>query len=138
MLSRILGPDGRPVAKTDLTREIATVSLTGVRRRLADTIAQGLTPAKLAAILRSAVDGDANAYLTLAEEMEERSAQYGAVLGVRKRAVLGLQRLVESASDDPQDVKLRYEVETHLVKTPAFGRLLAALLDALGKGYSVA
>ncbi|MER2529360.1 MAG: DUF935 domain-containing protein [Candidatus Competibacter denitrificans] len=138
MLSRILGPDGRPVAKTDLTREIATVSLTGVRRRLADTIAQGLTPAKLTAILRSAVEGDANAYLTLAEEMEERSAQYGAVLGVRKRAVLGLQRLVESARDDPQDIELRDAVETHLVKTPAFGRLLAALLDALGKGYSVA
>ncbi|MFZ1325942.1 MAG: DUF935 domain-containing protein [Candidatus Contendobacter sp.] len=136
---KILGPDGRPLAlsKADLTREIATVSLTGVRRRLADSVAMGLTPAKLASILRQAVDGDAHAYLTLAEEMEERSPQYGAVLGTRRRAVLGLSRSVESASDDPADVKLRDAVELHLVKTPAFGRLLPALLDALGKGYSV-
>lgn len=132
----ILGPDGRPISRKDLTREIATVSLTGVRRRFAETVAAGLTPAKLASILRSAADGDASAYLTLAEEMEERSPHYYGVLGTRKRAVLGLQRMVESASDDPHDVELRDAVEAHLVKTPAFGRLLGALLDALGKGYS--
>lgn len=133
----ILGPDGRPISRKDLTREITTISLAGVRRRLADSVAMGLTPVKLANILRQAVDGDAHAYLTLAEEMEERSPQYGSVLGTRRRAVLGLSRSVESASDDPADVKLRDAVELHLVKTPAFGRLLPALLDALGKGYSV-
>ena len=134
----ILGPDGRPLKKADLSREIAAVSLTGIRRRLADAIGSDLTPARLANILRSAAEGDAHAYLTLAEEIEERNPQYGAVLGVRKRAVLGLQRIVESASDDAYDVELRDAVETHLVKTPAFGRLLSSLLDALGKGYSVA
>lgn len=132
----ILGPDGRPISKKDLTREIAAVSLTGVRRRLADAIAPGLTPARLAGILRSADAGDASAYLTLAEEMEERSPHYAGVLGTRKRAVLGLQRMVEAASDDPRDVELRDAVEAHLVKTPAFGRLLGGMLDALGKGYS--
>ena len=135
---RILGPDGRPIAKSDLSREIASVSLTGVRRRYADSVAPGLTPARLASILRAANDGDAFAYLTLAEEMEERSPQLAAVLGTRKRAVLGLPRRVEAASDDPRHVEHRNAVETHLVKSPAFGRLLAALLDALGKGYSVA
>lgn len=136
--SRILGPDGEPIRKSDLGREIATVTLTGVRRRLADAVAQGLTPQRLAHILRQAADGDAHAYLTLAEEMEERSPHYAGVLGTRKRAVIGLQRMVESASDDPHDVALRDAVETHLVKPPAFGRLLGALLDALGKGFSVA
>lgn len=134
----ILGPDGRPISKKDLNREVATVSLTGVRRRLADSVSMGLTPAKLASILRQAVEGDAHAYLTLAEEMEERCPQYGSVLGTRRRAVLGLQRTVEAASDDPSDIELRDAVEAHLIKTPAFGRLLAMLLDALGKGYSVA
>ena len=138
MTSRILGPDGRPIAKADLTREIASVSLTGVRRRYADSVAPGLTPARLASIIRAADNGDAHAYLTLAEEMEERCPQYAAVLGTRKRAVLGLPRRVEAASDDPHDVELRDAVETHLVKSPAFGRLQAPLLDALGKGYSVA
>ena len=68
--------------------------------------------------------------------MEERSPHYAAVLNTRKRAVLGLPRSVEAASDDARDVELRDAVETHLVKSPAFGRLLASALDALGKGYS--
>lgn len=134
----ILDPDGRPLAKTDLSREVASVSLAGVRRRFADTVAPGLTPARLASVLRAAVDGDAHAYLTLAEEMEERSPQYAAVLGTRKRAVIGLPRVVEAASDAAHDVELRDAVETYLVKSPAFGRLCAMLMDAIGKGYSVA
>ncbi len=136
MTNRILGSDGRPLAKRDLSREVATISLTGIRRRFADTVAPGLNPQKLASILTAAIHGDAHAYLTLAEEMEERSPHYAAVLNTRKRAVLGLPRSVEAASDDPHDVELRDAVETHLVKSPAFGRLCAGLLDALGKGYS--
>lgn len=135
-MPRILGPDGRPIRIGDLSREIARVSQTGVRRRLTDAVAPGLTPEKLAGILSAAVAGDAHAYLTLAEEMEERSPQYAGVLGTRRRAVLGLQRVVEAASDDARAVELRDAVEAHLVRQPAFGRLLAALLDALGKGYS--
>lgn len=135
---RILGPDGRPLAKVDLSREVASVSLTGVRRRFTDTVALGLTPARLISILRAAADGDAHAYLTLAEEMEERSPQYAAVIGTRKRAVIGLPRMVEAASDAAHDVELRDAVEARLVRSPAFGRLCAMLMDALGKGFSVA
>lgn len=135
-MPRILGPDGQPIAKPDLSREVATVTLAGVRRRFADTVAPGLTPAKLAGLLLAANEGDATAYLTLAEEMEERSPQYAAVLGTRKRAVLGLPRTVEAASDDSRHVEHRDAVETHIVKSPEFSRLLSGLLDALGKGYS--
>lgn len=122
------------LTQTDLSREIIT--LTGPRRRLTDAVAPGLTPARLAGLLRAAVEGDAFAYLTLAEEMEERSPQYAAVLGTRKRAVLGLPYVLEAASDAPQDVALRDAVETHLLKSPAYIRLKGALLDALGKGYA--
>lgn len=135
-MARILGPDGRPLSQDDLTREIAGVSLTGYRRRITDAVAQGMTPARLTSILRAAVAGDAHGYLTLAEEMEERSPHYAGVLGTRKRAVLGLPRVVEAVSDAAEDVARRDAVETHLVHSPAFGRLLAGLLDALGKGYS--
>lgn len=135
-MPRILGPDGQPIRPRDLTRDIATVSLAGVRRRMSEAVAPGLTPARLANIVRAADAGDASAYLTLAEEMEERSPHYAGVLGTRKRAVIGLQRMVESASDDPRDVELRDAIETHIVKSPAFGRLLSALLDSLGKGFA--
>lgn len=122
------------LSAADLRREIVT--LTGPRRRLTDAVAPGLTPAQLAGLLRSAVEGDAYAYLTLAEEMEERSPQYAAVLGTRKRAVLGLPYQMEAASDDARDVELRDAVEAHLIKAPAFTALKGALLDALGKGYA--
>ncbi len=101
-------------------------------------LARGLTPAALQAILDAAAAGQAGEYLTLAEEMEERSPAYAAVLNTRKRAVLGLARSVESASDAPHDVELRDAVETCLVKPPHLTRLLTALLDALGKGYAAA
>lgn len=134
--ARIVGPDGQPIARADLSRPIAPPRLTGARPVWRDALAPGLTPARLRALLTAAVDGDAHAYLTLAEEMEERSPHYAAVLGVRKRAVLGLARKVEAASDDPAAVALADAVRAQLVTRPGFGGALAALLDALGKGYS--
>ena len=122
-------------SKTDLSRPLI-IPAQRAARRWHPSVAAGLTPASLASLLQQADAGYADPYLTLAEEMEERSPHYAAVLNTRKRAVLGLPRSVEAASDDARDVELRDAVETHLVKSPAFGRLLAGALDALGKGYS--
>lgn len=122
-------------AKAELTREIIGPALTGMTRWLHTPVAQGLTPAQLTTLLRDADYGYADAYLTLAEEMEERDPHYASVLSTRKRAVLGLPRLVESASDDAADVKLADAVREALAG-PEINGLLTGLLDALGKGYS--
>lgn len=135
---RILGPDGRPVRERELTREAGRPALTGVRRTWRhESVASGLTPQRLAAILRAAAEGDHQNgdYLTLAEEMEERDPHYAAVLGVRKRAVSGLDPAVEAATDDARDVELADAVR-ELVRKPEFAGLLEDCLDALGKGYS--
>lgn len=124
------------VAKTELTRPLLIDSAVRGQRRWQYSVATGLTPTTMAALLQNAAAGDAVDYLTLAEEMEERHAQYTGVLGIRKRAVLGLSRSVMAASDAPRDVELRDAVELHLVQSPAFTRLLAGCLDALGKGYA--
>jgi phage gp29-like protein len=120
----------------ELTRPVIVDSAVGHHRRWQYSVASGLTPARLSSLLLQANAGYAVEYLTLAEEMEERSPHYAAVLNTRKRAVLGLPRSVEAASDRRRDVNLAETVETYLVKTPAFGQLLAGLLDALGKGYA--
>lgn len=135
----LLGPDGRPLAipKADLSREMAAPSLDFWRRTYRPSIARGMTPERLAAILDAAAAGNAQDFLVYAEELEERDPHYAGVLGIRKRAVLGLDRHVESASDDARAVELRDAVETALVQQPQFGGLLAALLDGLAKGYSV-
>lgn len=135
----LLGPDGRPLAipKANLSREVAAPSLDFWRRSYRAPQARGMTPERLAAILDAAAIGNAQDFLTYAEELEERDPHYAGVLGIRKRAVLGLDRHVESASDDARAVELRDAVENALVQTPQFGGLLAALLDGLAKGYSV-
>ncbi|WP_424682927.1 DUF935 domain-containing protein [Frateuria sp. YIM B11624] len=134
--SRIVGPDGQPFELGVLEEEIARPTVTGIRSTWGFTpVAGSLSPSRLAQILLDATENDANAYLTLAEEMEERDWHYTSVLGTRKRAVSGLPVTVEAASDDAQDQKLADAVR-ELVRAPEFGDLADDCLDALGKGYS--
>jgi len=128
---------GNPVKTQALTRELSAPSLTGIRTVWDQTVAGGLTPVRLAALLRGAAEGDARDYLTLAEEMEEKDLHYRCEIGKRKLAAASLPIIVEAATDKPEDVKLADEVRV-MVKRPGFRGLLKDLLDGLGKGYSVA
>ncbi len=134
---RIIDPaTGMPVRRRGLTGEHARPHLTGVRQVWrTESIAYGLTPDRLTAVLRSADRGEHRDYLTLAEEMEERDPHYAAVLGVRKRAVSGLEPEVEAASDAAADVELADAVR-ELVAGPQFPALVEDCLDALGKGFA--
>lgn len=128
----------RPIQKQVLDKEVARPSLTGIRSIWNyGYITGGLTPGRLATLLRSAAEGDADAFLTLAEEMEEKDLHYAAQLGTRKRAVARLPIVVEAASDSPADVKLADEVRL-LLKNRRLGvkGMIEGCLDALGKGYS--
>ncbi len=136
MESPILQRDGTPFETDELTEAIAAPTLTGVRSVWTQSVGAGMTPARLAAMLAAAADGNADDYLTLAEEMEERDPHYAAVLGTRKRAVAGLPVHVSAAGEDAQAVKLA-EAIRELVRAPTFGYLVEDALDALGKGYSV-
>jgi phage gp29-like protein len=115
----------------------ALPTLTGVRQIWdAQSVASGLTPASLAALLTQADQGDGRAYLRLAMEMEQREAHYRSLLATRKRAVTRLPVTVEAASDAPADVALADEIRA-LTRAPGFRGLLADALDGLGKGYAV-
>lgn len=133
---------GRPlrtpaVTKAQLQDIVARPSLTGVRQAWnATTIASGLTPERLASIMRASAEGDAHDYLTLAEEMEERDWHYAAELGKRKLAVLGLDHVVEPADDTDLAKEVAEAVRTEIVNDEAFADLCAGLVDALGKGYA--
>lgn len=134
--SRIVGPDGRPIRKQTLTREVAAPSLTGIRQTWEGrTVASGLTPERLVALLQSAAEGEHRDYLTLAMEMEERDLHYFSVLATRKLAVGGLAPEVEAASDTSRDAEIADAVR-ELVRRPEFGVAVDDSLDALGKGFS--
>jgi phage gp29-like protein len=136
--ARLLGPDGLPVRRQALTEEAVTPSITGVRHIFDEFVAAGLTPGRLAQVLRDASQGDMLEFLTLAEEMEEREFQYRSVLGTRKTAIKSIEPFVKAASEDAEDVALADAVKDELVDRPEFRHLVGDLLDALGKGYSVA
>lgn len=134
-MARLLGPDGQPIEPTRLKEEEATPSLGGVRQILADHPSAGLTPQRLAQLLRAAEDGDATAYLELAEDMEEKDLHYLGVLSTRKRQVAQLDITVDAASDSAEDVKIADFVRS-LISSDDFEDTLFDVLDAVGKGYS--
>ncbi|MBB4287789.1 DUF935 domain-containing protein [Roseospira goensis] len=123
-------------APATLTREIAAPELVGTRTVWHDSYAAGLTPARLARILRAAMEGDTHEYLVLAGEIERLELHYRAQLGTRKLQVKSLQIMVEAATDDPADVQ-RADAVRNLVARPGTRRMIGHLLDGLARGYSV-
>lgn len=121
------------VKTKNLTKDVAPV--TAVRTPFVDGVAAGLTPGKLADILKKAAEGDHYDYLTLAEEMEEKDPHYGSVLRTRRLAVTSLEPRVVPPKGQEGETKLTDAVKA-LVGSPLFEDLLDDLLDALGKGYS--
>lgn len=135
-MATIYGPDGEPIKREVLLKEVATPSMTGVRQVLGGHPAQGLTPQRLASLLRQAEEGDAVRYLELAEEMEEKDLHYLAVIGTRKRQVSQLEISVEPASDSPED-EANADLVRAFVEREGIEDELVDILDAIGKGYSV-
>lgn len=133
---QIVDPSGRPVSSAELLREEAAPTLTGVRSIWGDPVASGLTPPRLARILRDAVEGEPGEYLALAEEMEERDLHYASVLGTRKRAVLAIEPVVNQPRNGNVDEKI-IDAVRDLVEAPIFEDMLIDVLDGLGKGFSV-
>lgn len=132
---QLVDVNGRPLRKATLTEEIAGPTISGVRSIIQGHPAQGLTPQRLAGLLRSAEQGDAIAYFELAEEMEEKDLHYLSVLGTRKRAVAQLPITVEPADESAEakaDAKLIEDwLDRDTLETELFD-----ILDAIGKGAS--
>lgn len=126
----------RPIKKAELTQEIAAPTLAGVRSIWNEGVASGLNTGRLAALLTAAAEGDHRAYLTLAEEIEEKDLHYGSVLGTRKRAVKRLPVSIEAASDSAEH-KLHADACREMVKRAGFKGMLEDCMDGLGKGWGV-
>ena len=127
---------GRPVRTSDLRRELAGPTVTGVRSILSHHPWQGLTPSRLGTILREAEDGDPMDYLELAEEMEEKNLHYLSVLGTRKRQVAQLNITVEDADESPE-ANRDGDLVRDWLETQSLEDEFIDIMDALGKGFSV-
>ncbi|MBE0529526.1 MAG: DUF935 domain-containing protein [Rhodospirillales bacterium] len=134
-MARLLDQFGNPIDPTVLKREQAAPTVSGVRSILSGHPSWGLTPERLARLLRQAEEGDPTAYLELAEEMEEKDLHYRGVLGTRKRQVAQLEITVEAATDEKADVE-NADMVRELLNRDELQDDLIDVLDAIGKGYS--
>ncbi len=130
---------GNPIAKVDrgaLRETMAGPTLAGVRSPFGFFVAEGMTPMRLARVMRQADLGLSLEYMQLAELMEERDPHYSAVLGTRKRSVSQLPLSAETIRDDADHNKhadfLRDWLKTGVLELALFDQA-----DAIGKGYSV-
>jgi len=138
-MSAILDVNGKPfkIEPEVMAEDIAKAYTTGVRNPRPASVASTLTPQRLAGILRSVVDGnDPEAYMTLAEEIEERDLHYSAQLRTRKLAVAAIPPTVEAASDDAIDVLMAERVR-EIMDDDQIPELFFDLLDGLGKGLAL-
>ena len=130
---------GRPLRRRGLRQEQATPTLGGVRSIWTHQVGD-ITPASMAAMLREAEqpgDGSSERYVALAEIMEERDLHYVGVLQTRKRSVAQIGVTVEPVSDSAEDVA-DAELCQSFFERDSIEDELFDLLDAIGKGYSVA
>lgn len=132
----LLDAYGKPIERRALTREVGAATLGGVRSPITGHPGDGLTPARLANILRDAEAGDALRYLELAEVIEERDLHYLGVLGTRRRAVSQIEATVKAASDAPEH-EMHAEMVRNWLERDELQEELFDILDAVGKGYSL-
>ncbi|UXU74352.1 MULTISPECIES: DUF935 domain-containing protein [unclassified Paracoccus (in: a-proteobacteria)] len=133
----LLDAFGRPIRTQALTRRLAEPGMTGIRQVWAGSAASGLTPQRLATILRACDQGDLTEFLTLAEEMEERDPHYLSVMGTRKRVISGITPIVKPGGDDARAKEIAEAVQAHIADHEGLPDLIEDLLDALGKSFSV-
>lgn len=117
-----------------ILREVAVQT---VRDRYSTYPSQGLTPERIAAILKEADNGYVLRQAELFEEMEEKDGHLGAELGKRKLAVVGLDREVLPASDSPVDAEIAKRATEMLEYVEGFDEALLDTMDACGKGFAV-
>lgn len=126
---------GKPLKKEVLLQEQAGPSMAGIRSILSSHPTKGLNPQRLASILLGSEQGNTEAYLALAEELEEKDPHYLSIIRTRKMAVSQLEITVEPASDDKNDIENANLIEEFLNRDQLQGELFD-ILDAVGKGAS--
>lgn len=138
-MSPLFDQFGRPIerggARRPETREIATAE---IRDRWSDYPSSGLTPRRLAAILREADQGDMRRQAELFEEIEEKDAHLASQFQVRKLAVQGLDwEILPAAEEDARAEKIAGACRELISGLTNFDEHVLDLLDALAKGYSM-
>lgn len=99
-------------------------------------VSAGLTPQRLASVLKEADAGDIRRQAELFDQIEEKDAHILGEKGKRQNVILDVPFSVTPASEDARDVKIADFVREYFDDMADYGDVLVALQDAVGKGFS--
>jgi phage gp29-like protein len=120
--------------KQKLTDNISTVS---IYDRYSTYPSKGLTPEKLASLLREADTGDIYRQMELFEEMLEKDAHLQALFQARRLAVTRRNYNIIPVSEDPKDAEIADDVDKMIKRIKGWKNKVADFLDSVPKCFSV-
>lgn len=134
---KILDQYGKPLTRKDLA-EPQTSRVAGLQNLTIQSSIDGLTPARVARILKAADAGDITAQAQLFDDMQDRDSHIHGEMGKRKLALLGLDWDVvpprnPSASET---AAAEWAKEILLDVVNDWEDLLLALMDGIGHGFA--
>lgn len=133
---KIVDIHGRPLERQVL-REQQTARLSQLHAEYADHPSSGLTPPRLASILRAAEQGDIRAQCELFQDMEEKDSHLLAEIGKRRRALTTVDWQVLPPRNASTAEKIEADwLNDVLQDLPDFEDLIFDMLDAIGKGFA--
>lgn len=133
--SMLLDRNGRPIIKALQTEE--TENLSRIAQIAPEAVASGLTPRKLAGLVKSAHDGDLSAISDLGHELEMKSGHIFAELSKRKRSITLLDwSLKPPLNATPEEEKDTEMLEEALKDVHWMNDMLFNALDSILKGFS--
>ncbi len=127
---------GRPYAKPEKKperRPLASAPLTDAYR---EYVTSGLTPERLAAILKEADAGDLRRQAELFDQIEERDGNIIGDISKRRNVILDADFTLEPATDDARDAKVYEDCQEMMKSITDWPDVLESLQDAVGKGFS--
>lgn len=135
----LYGANGKPLDLSKKPRPIVgAVSVDTAFDRFSTHPSERLSPQKLGQIFREAEAGNIQRQMELYEEIEEKDTHLFAQMQTRKNGVAGLDWSILPASDEEKDVEIANFVSDVLYDFEDMDDLILDLLDALGKGFSIA
>lgn len=137
----IVDINGNPLNTTQLnnpqTENNSSIGM--LMRQYAEHPSEGLTPAKLAMLLRETERGNLAAMADLAKDMEDKDGHLFSELSKRRRAWLKFDWTVEPPRNaSAQEIKDTAAIEEQLKDATWFADLIFDQSDALLKGFSAA
>lgn len=136
-MAQIVDQWGKPIDRIVLN-EPQTARVTSLQNEYLTSSLDGLTPARLAATLRAADNGDLTAQHRLFSDMEERDAHLAAEIGKRKLALLGLDWTIQPPRNATGAEKAHAEWLTEVLTDAVdpVEDLILALMDGVGHGFA--